>query len=159
MRLAGINYDDMLNGEGVCVSVWFQGCPHHCFGCHNPESWNFCGGREIDEQVLYKNVVNNINKNGIQRNLSLLGGEPLCEQNVTQAVRLLNIVKKEFPNIKTYVWTGYTLEELKGMYGSLDIFKNIDILIEGRFILSQRDITLKLRGSKNQRVLKQGIDF
>lgn len=139
----------------------FSGCVHHCPGCHNPETWSFDGGHEIDEQELYKKVLDNICANGIQRNLSLLGGEPLCEQNVNQAVRLLQYVKEEYPNIKTFVWTGYRLEELKNMYGYdfLNVIENIDTLIEGRFIQEQRDITLELRGSRNQRILNKGIDY
>lgn len=158
MKISGINYNDFLNGKGVCLSVWFQGCVHHCPGCHNPETWSFDGGYEIDEQELYKKVLDNICTNGIQRNLSLLGGEPLCEQNITQAIRLLSIVKEKYPNIHTFVWTGYRLEELINMYGT-SILKNIDTLIDGKFIQEQRDITLELRGSRNQRILNKGIDY
>ena len=82
MHIAGIKENDIVDGEGVCVSVWFQGCPHQCLGCHNPETWSFNGGYEIEYEELEKQVLEAIKRNGIKRNLSLLGGEPLCEPNL-----------------------------------------------------------------------------
>lgn len=132
--------------------------PHKCKGCHNPETWDFNGGREIEYQELENIVLKNINVNGIQRNLSILGGEPLCDANINFTVKLLAKAKEKYPTIKTFVWTGYTIDELKNMYPLL-ILRNVDILIEGRYIQEQRDITLELRGSRNQRILKRGTDF
>jgi anaerobic ribonucleoside-triphosphate reductase activating protein len=160
-RLAGINKNDVANGEGVCVSVFLQGCPHHCLGCHNPETWDFNGGRAIeDEQKLIEEILNAIDANGIQRNLSLLGGEPLCDENnnIEFSFHLLKAAKERYPDIKTYVWTGSTLEQLQKEYKK-ELFDYIDVLIDGEFILAERDITLKLRGSKNQRVLYKNVDF
>ena len=151
MRYAKIMKNDIVDGEGVCVSVWFQGCPIRCPGCHNPDTWDFDGGYEIDEQVLIDTVINSINENGVMRNLSLLGGEPLCEGNIVTATKLLSLAKQKYPEIKTFVWTGYTYEVLKQKY-SQNIFDNIDYLIEGPFVLAQRDITLKWRGSTNQHI-------
>lgn len=154
MRYAEIIKDDMVNGEGICVSFWTQGCPHHCPGCHNPHTWSFCGGHEARPKVLIAKVLNMIEANGIQRNLSILGGEPLCKENVAFIRRLLAAAKEKYPNIKTYVWTGYLLEDLNPEW--LD---NIDVLIDGKFEQDKRDISLKLRGSSNQRVLYKNIDF
>ena len=86
MRIAKIENNDMINGIGVCTSVWFQGCPHHCPGCHNPETWDFKGGYEISYEELEEEVLNKIGENGIIRNLSLLGGEPLCQQNIAYEI-------------------------------------------------------------------------
>lgn len=158
VKFAAINKNDFINGEGVCVSLWVQGCPHHCKGCHNPEQWNFNGGNEIDIDILINEIVIAIEANGIQRNFSILGGEPMAQRNISNTLYILEQVKKHFPNIKTYVWTGYTIEELLSLYNK-EILQNIDILIDGRFILEERDITLKLRGSKNQRILYKGTDF
>lgn len=158
MRFAAINKNDFINGEGVCVSFWVQGCPHHCKGCHNPEQWDFNGGKEIDIDILINKILIAIEANGIQRNFSILGGEPMAQRNISNTLYILGQVKKHFPNIKTYVWTGYTIEELLSLYNK-EILQNIDILIDGRFILEERDITLKLRGSKNQRILYKGTDF
>ena len=154
MRYANVIKDDMINGEGVCTSFWTQGCPHRCPGCHNPETWSFCGGHEARPKVLIAKVLNMIGANGIQRNLSILGGEPLCEENVDFVCKLLTAAKEKYPTIKTYVWTGYLLEDLKPEW-----LENIDVLIDGKFEINKRDITLKLRGSSNQRVLYKNIDF
>lgn len=162
MIYAEINNNDMINGEGVCVSLWMQGCPHHCFGCHNPELWSGNGGILEDDDIFYEKLFNAIKANNIQRNFSILGGEPLTMEpipNVNYTCEILAKVKEKFPQIKTFVWTGYTLEELKEKYDIKKILKDIDVLIDGRYDGSQRDITLKLRGSKNQRVLRNGIDF
>lgn len=158
VRFAAINKNDFINGEGVCVSLWMQGCPHHCKGCHNPEQWSFKGGQEAPATVVLEEIMSALVANGIQRNLSVLGGEPLCPENFEYSLYIIDWVKATFPNIKVYVWTGYELEELKQMY-NIDKLKNIDVLITGRFILEERDITLKLRGSKNQRILYKGTDF
>lgn len=158
VKFAAINKNDFINGEGVCVSLWVQGCPHHCKGCHNPEQWDFNGGNEIDIDILINEILIAIEANGIQRNFSVLGGEPMAQRNISNTLYILEQIKKHFPKIKTYVWTGYTIEELLSLYNK-EILQNIDILIDGRFILEERDITLKLRGSKNQRILYKGTDF
>lgn len=154
IRLAGINPNDIVDGNDICVSVWLQGCPHHCPQCHNPETWSFSGGKEYNDEETIEKVISLISKNGIQRNLSLLGGEPLCPQNINFSLRLAKRVKEKYPNIKVFCWTGYLLEELDE-----NKLKDIDILIDGRYDYKKRDITLYLRGSSNQRVLYKKIDF
>lgn len=154
IRIADINKNDVINGQGICVSVWTQGCPHHCKGCHNPESWSFSGGYEVDENEIIEKILQYLVENGVQRNLSILGGEPLCIENINFTITLLAKAKEKYPSIKTFVWTGYCMEKF-----SKEILENIDVLIDGPFILEERDITLKLRGSKNQRILYNGFDF
>lgn len=155
MRISGINENDVVNGKGICVSVFMQGCPHQCKGCFNPETWDFKGGRAIeDEQKEINNILNLINQNGVQRNLSILGGEPLHKNNISFVKNLLKQAKEKYPTIKTFVWTGYLLEEL-----DKNDLQNIDILIDGKFIEELRDITLELRGSSNQRILYKGKNF
>lgn len=158
VKFAAINKNDFINGEGVCVSLWVQGCPHHCKGCHNPEQWDFNGGQYKDNDILVEEIIDAITANGIQRNFSVLGGEPFAPQNMPDVYEIIFKVKQKFPNIKVYVWSGYTLEELQEMYLP-QLLDNVDVLIDGRFVLAERDITLKLRGSKNQRILYKGTDF
>ena len=158
MRYAGIIENDVVNGEGICLSYWTQGCPHKCDGCHNPETWNFNGGKEDSKENILNKILTLLTKNGIHRNLSILGGEHLCDENIDFTMEILKQVKQKYPNIKTFVWTGYTYEELCKLYKNI-IFDNIDVLIDGKYDKNQRDITLKLRGSKNQRVLRKNIDF
>lgn len=157
MRYADLKENDIVDGKGICVSLWTQGCPHKCPGCHNPETWSFNGGIEIAPAALTQKVLKAINKNGVKRNFSVLGGEPLCPENREYIADLLLKVRCEYPNIDIYLWTGYTYEELKAdkTFNYEDkIFSKINYLIDGRFIQSQRDLTLELRGSQNQRIIK-----
>ena len=159
-RYAGLITNDFSNGQGVCVSFWTQGCPHKCKGCHNPETWDFNGGQEIPYNIK-EIIIEAISKNNIIRNFSILGGEPLCDENLKLTKEIINEVRKFFPKIKIFIWTGYTLESLKKRKNSYvdNILSSIDVLIDGPFIESKKDLTLKLRGSKNQRILYKNIDF
>ena len=156
MRYAGLIENDIVDSDdGICVSLWMQGCPHHCKGCHNPETWNFNGGIEIDREKLLENVISSLTQNGIKRNFSVLGGEPLASENLGDAAYIISKVRESFPDIKIYLWTGYVIEELnKKNIFIKQILKNIDVLIDGPFILEKKDLTLKLRGSTNQRIFK-----
>lgn len=157
MRYSGIIENDVVNGEGVCVSLFTQGCPHKCKGCFNSETWDIEGGIEIKEDELIQKIIAAIKKNGIQRNFSVLGGEPLAPWNITNIHHIIYEIKKQFPSIKIFIWTGYEVKELieySRISSSLrEVLSNADTLIVGRYVEEERDITLKLRGSKNQRVL------
>ena len=155
VRLSTINKNDFINGEGVSVSLWMQGCPHRCPGCHNPELWNYNGGVEKTIDEVLKEIYAAISANNIQRNFSVLGGEPLCPENIEDVIQIIKNVKASFPNIKVFIWTGYNLDELKNK----EIFEYTDVLITGRYIQALRDITLKWRGSSNQKILYKGIDY
>ena len=154
IRIAGVTPNDVINGEGVSVSVWLQGCPHRCKGCHNPETWDFEGGTLYNQDMLTFEILKLIEKNGIKRNLSILGGEPLCKENREFVQILTKIVRNVHPEIKIYCWTGYNVEDIDPQY-----LKNIDVLIDGLYDETKRDVTLKLRGSLNQRILYKGKDF
>lgn len=154
MRIAAIQYNDITNGEGICISLWTQGCPHRCKGCHNPETWDFRGGKEIDKQELLKDILNHINVNGVLRNFSILGGEPLAPQNIEDTLYIINRVKEKFPDIKIFLWTGYLLKQLP-----INRLQNIDVIIDGQFEFKNRDISLKWRGSPNQRILYKGVNY
>lgn len=132
-----------------------QGCPHRCPGCHNPELWNYNGGVEKSIDEVLKEIYAAISANNIQRNFSVLGGEPLCPENIEDVIQIIKNVKASFPNIKVFIWTGYNLDELKNK----EIFEYTDVLITGRYIQTLRDITLKWRGSSNQKILYKGIDY
>lgn len=154
MRYAGLIKNDIAAGEGVNVSFFAQGCPFHCEGCHNPETWDFMGGKEFTIETIQE-IEDALVANGVQRNLSIMGGEPLCKENLFMTAMLINTIKSKFPNIKIYLWSGYTYEELKARREQKVnwILDNIDYLIDGPFVLAERDITLPLRGSRNQRII------
>ena len=162
MRYAGLIKNDIANGKNVCVSFWVQGCPIRCPGCHNSKIWDFDGGAELPTDILDQ-IDEAISANGIERNFSVLGGEPLCVENVSLTFSVIDHVRTYHPGILIYVWTGYTLEQLKELpfyeIGIKPILGRIDVLIDGPYIEEQRDITLKLRGSSNQKIRKKGIDF
>ena len=160
IRIAGLNGNDFVNGEGVSVSLFLQGCPFHCEGCHNPETWNPKGGIEVDEGDLIQQILTLINANNITRNLSILGGEPLDTEQKRDFLRELIIrVRYYYPEIKIVLWTGYKYNDIKDKEDFKYILENIDYLIDGPFILKERDITLKWRGSRNQNILnlKEGV--
>ena len=159
-RYAGLITNDFANGVGTCVSFWTQGCPHHCPGCQNPETWDFNGGKEVPTDMRGQ-IIKAICANDIIRNFSVLGGEPLCEENLDEVDKIITGVRMAFPQIKIFVWTGYILDELvkKNDERINHILSQIDVLIDGPYIEAERDITLELRGSKNQRILYHGVDF
>lgn len=160
MKYFGYMPNDLVNGQGVCVSLWTSGCPFHCEGCHNPEAWDKEAGYDVPSDIRGQ-LVKAICANGIIRNFSILGGEPLAPWNRQFVSEVITSVRAAYPDIKIFLWTGFTLEELnvtEDKYIS-QILEKVDVLIDGRFILEQRDTTLPLRGSRNQRVLYKGKDF
>lgn len=159
MKYAGINKNDVVNGQGVCVSVWVQGCPHHCEGCFNPETWDFNGGYDVPNDIKGQ-VVKALSANGVQRNLSILGGEPLCPENSKLVLEILNAVRSAYPNIKIFLWTGEILSNLLSSKDSVvnSILDKIDVLIDGPFEKENRNFTLALRGSSNQRIYEKNPD-
>lgn len=152
MKYARLIKNDIVDGEGICVSLWLQGCLHKCKGCHNPETWNKDRGIEVDEEELTKQVLEAISANGIKRNFSLLGGEPLAPYNVDYSLKIVTLVKEKYPDIEIYIWTGYIYENLNNK--QKEVVNKATYLIDGPYIQEQRDITLPLRGSSNQRIIK-----
>lgn len=150
MRYAKIKENDVANGEGVVVSVWVQGCPHHCKGCFNQETWDFTKGKPWTSDLKEK-VLKLLDKNGVHRDLSILGGEPMCPQNYEDVLELCSYIKEHRPSTKIHIWTGYRFEDLELFYDKSK-FK-FDVLIDGRFEIDKRDVRLKMRGSSNQRII------
>lgn len=154
MRYSGIIRNDLAAAPGVSVSFFTQGCPHRCKGCHNPETWNFEGGKEFTHETLNE-IYQALFANGIERNFCVMGGEPLCEENTFLTYMVIKNVKEHFPNIKIYLWTGYYYEDLLKTHNSRveQILELVDVLIDGPYIESRRDTTLKMRGSSNQSII------
>ena len=160
MKYFGYMPNDLVNGQGICVSLWTSGCPFHCEGCHNPEAWDKEAGYDVPSDIRGR-LVKAISANGIERNFSILGGEPLAPWNRQFVSEVITSIRAAHPNIKIFLWTGFTIEELNITEDKYieHILENIDVLIDGQFILEQRDTTLPLRGSRNQRILYRGKDF
>ena len=156
MRYAGLIKNDTAAAPGICVTFFVQGCPLRCPGCHNPESWDFDGGKEFTPEVLDE-IISGLTANNINRTLCIMGGEPLCSENLFLTTLIIKEVRQQKPNVKIYLWTGYTYEELlskKTSNPKLEyVLDNIDCLIDGPFIREEKDITLQMRGSRNQRII------
>lgn len=160
MRYAGIIPNDLSAAPGVCVTFFTQGCPHHCPGCHNPETWDYDGGKEFEGNTIER-IEQYLTANGIHRDLCIMGGEPLCPDNQFLTLLICNTIKDKLPDTKIYIWTGYTLEELNKDNNTRirQILEKTDAIIDGPYIAAERDITLPMRGSRNQRILYKGIDY
>ena len=165
MRYADILKCDCVNGLGWGVSLYTQGCEKHCLGCFNPETWDFKAGKEFTKETQQA-ILQLLDQPYITR-FSLLGGEPLAKQNRWEVAELLYHIKTTYPHIKIWIWTGYTWEQLMEEINQSDEEYNkdlaaqklsvilflADVLVDGPFIQEQKDITLKWRGSRNQRII------
>lgn len=156
MRYNTIISNDIVNGEGVCVSFFVQGCPHKCKGCFNPETWDFTGGREYTSNIKWE-LIKLISANGILRNFSVLGGEPMSSRNLEMTEEVISAVRTAYPNIKIYLWTGFLLYDLINLKNETinSILSKVDYVIDGPFIEDLKNLNLKLRGSSNQRIWKK----
>lgn len=152
MRYAGIIKNDFSAAPGVSVTFYTQGCPHHCSGCHNPETWNFEGGKEFTPKVIDE-ILEALTANNIMRSLAIQGGEPLCVENEFLTLLIVKTVKEKFPDIKIYIWTGYYFNSLPNTPYIKQILELTDCLIDGPYIEEERDITLPMRGSRNQNII------
>lgn len=147
LRIAGVVRESVVDGPGLRYVIFAQGCPHHCKGCHNPETWDPAGGYEITAAEL----LADIGRNPLIAGVTFSGGEPFAQAGAFAA--LGQALREKGYNIVTY--TGYTYEELQTMAekGVRDLLAVTDILIDGPFVLAERDLTLPFRGSKNQRII------
>ncbi|WP_373599065.1 anaerobic ribonucleoside-triphosphate reductase activating protein [Paraclostridium bifermentans] len=150
MRFSKIKDNDIANGLGITMSFWTQGCPHHCKGCFNKETWDYNSGKEFTDKDL-NYILTNINKNNIKRDLSILGGEPLCPENIEGVINLCKEFKRNYPEKIIYLWTGYNIENFNNT--QKEILNYIDILVDGKFEEENKNLSIKLRGSSNQRVI------
>ena len=154
MRYSGLILNDITAAPGLCVSFFTQGCPHHCLGCHNPDTWAFEGGKQFTTETLNE-IIAGLTAQGIQRDLCIMDGEPLCEDNAFLTHMVIQEVRKKVPGVKVYIWSGYVYEDLlrstnPHVRGALEL---ADVLIDGPYIAAERDLTLDMRGSRNQRVI------
>ena len=147
MRYACIKYNDISNAPGVCVSLYVQGCPFHCKGCHNPETWDFDNGKDISILSLFYTIHNKIGH--LTKNITFSGGDPLYQ--IDELSILAEIFKQHDYHVCTY--TGFTWEELRDKPVYSEFLKYIDLLIDGPFIYKERSLDIKFRGSTNQRII------
>lgn len=163
MNYLKIEHEDVCNGSGLRCTIWFTSCSHMCKGCFNKETWDPDSGILFDESAKQE-IFNELSKDYIS-GITLSGGDPLHENNLSEVLSLVEEIRNLFPSKTIWLYTGYTWENLiDGIHYPLDatwedivlrksIIKLCNVLVDGEYIDEQRDITLQWRGSSNQRVI------
>ena len=160
MYYSTIREIDTANCIGVGVSIFVSGCRNHCKGCFQPETWDFKYGNEFNDDKL-KEILDFVNRDYID-SFSILGGDPFEPENINEVANIIKNVREEKPNIKIYLWTGYNYDDLRNnKFINESILNLSDYIIDGKFDTDKKDLSLKLRGSSNQRIidLKTGVDI
>lgn len=165
MRYASIREMDISNGQGLGVSLFVQGCYFHCKNCFNSETWDFNDGKEWTNEIKEK-FLKLINRDYIER-VTILGGEPVVDQNVEDVLDLVKEIREKFPNKKIWIYTGYKWKAIlypvvtddfnperdRILQIRRDILNYIDVLVDEKFEDDKKDLTLKWKGSSNQHVI------
>lgn len=154
MNYADIRPIDVANGPGVRVSLFMSGYPHRCPGCFNPETWDFQYGQGFGEEQVRS--ILDLLRPGYIRGLTLLGGEPMAPANQPEVLSLVRRVRQELPGRDIWCYTGYLYEDLLagrvGEYGRA-LLEHLDVLVDGPFVEAEKDLSLRFRGSANQRLI------
>ena len=148
MNYHKIEKTSIANGEGIRVVLWISGCSLHCRGCHNPETWNPNSGKHFNLEAKTE-LFESLNKSYVQ-GITFSGGNPL--ESFPEVLALCKEIKEKFPTKDIWLYSGYTYEEINQKIMNM-VLEYIDVLVDGRYIDEQRDLTLKWRGSRNQRVI------
>lgn len=169
MNYLKIEHEDVCNGTGLRVVLWLSGCSHHCYNCQNPQTWNPDSGISFDE-LAKQEIFNELSKDYIS-GITFSGGDPLHEQNLNEVLKLVKEIRISFPEKTIWLYTGFCWNDIMCSFAGLqadyvvldkkdiawekrrEIISNVDVLVDGEYIDEQRDITLKWRGSSNQRVI------
>lgn len=161
MNYHNITYPDMNNGNGLRVVLWLSGCSHHCYNCQNPQTWDINSGIPFDESAK-EELFRELDKDYIS-GLTLSGGDPLHEANLDGVLELVNEIRLLLPNKSIWLYTGFRYEDClikpkmceENIFRALryEILKNVDVMVDGRYIDAQRNPSKKWAGSDNQRVI------
>lgn len=154
IQISGIERESIVDGEGIRYVIFTQGCPHHCPGCHNPQTHAFDGGKDVAIEILLDDISK---RKGWLDGITLSGGEPFCQIDQCSAIA----EKAHEMGLTVWCYTGYLFEDLYGQGNKL--LNHIDILVDGPFMLEERSLDLVFKGSRNQRIidvsasLKEGV--
>lgn len=147
MNIQKISHFDTANGKGIRTVVWVSGCCHGCEGCHNPQTWDENSGRPLTINDI-EDIGNSLDMPYVH-GVTFSGGDPLLKKNRPMITALAKSIKRCYPDKTIWCYTGYDYEDLQDE----EILNYIDVLVDGRFEIDKRDITLKFRGSSNQRII------
>ncbi len=145
IRYAKILLESVVDGPGIRIVAFLQGCVRHCEGCHNPELLPMAGGNEIGEREFAEFLLSKVN--GLHRGITFSGGDPLAQADAL--TKVISVIKQKKPQLNIWVYTGFTFEAVK----HLPVMKLIDVLVDGPFVMAERDLSLAFRGSSNQRII------
>ncbi len=147
LRIAGTVNDSIVDGPGIRYVIFTQGCPHHCEGCHNPQTHDFAGGKDADIEKIISDILDNPILSGV----TFSGGEPFCQADAL--VPVAEVIKAHGKHLMIY--TGYMMEHLQKMdnEGVKSLLELADVIVDGPFVLEEKNLTLSFRGSENQRVI------
>lgn len=147
MKIMNILHDSVVDGEGLRTVIFFAGCPHRCYGCHNPKSWRIENGTSMTKEQILEEIISNP-----LTEVTFSGGEPLYQ--AAEVKELAKEIKVYGKNL--WLYTGYTLEEIYNSKNDdmIETLKHVDVLVDGRFEMTKRDATLPFRGSSNQRIIR-----
>ena len=145
IRIAGLVNDSIVDGPGFRYAIFTQGCPHNCPGCHNPETHSFTGGKCVDT----REIIENFRKNPLLDGITLTGGDPFCQP--APCAELARTAHES--NLNVWAYSGYLFEEILADPAMRAMLEEVDVLVDGPFLLAQRTLSLRFRGSKNQRLI------
>ena len=149
LSFAGVQYDEIVNGEDLGMTIYFQGCSHHCPGCHNPETWEFGKGKYARYEICQK-INEYFSKTPFAKRLTFSGGDPL--DNTYDLYPILLYMQEFYPNIKLWLYTGCIYENLEEDKKAM--CDMVDVIVDGPFIQELRDVSLSFRGSTNQKIIR-----
>ena len=158
LHYCGFIEESINEGDGLRSVIFFSGCTHKCKGCHSPNTWDFNEGIELTNDEIY-NLIKKIKNNPMISGITLCGGDPFC--SAKEVSNFCNIVKQELPNLNIWAYSGFTYEEILNDTEMTNLLNYCDVLIDGPFIESLKDLPLKYCGSSNQRIIdvkKSNID-
>jgi anaerobic ribonucleoside-triphosphate reductase activating protein len=150
MNISGIIYESIVDGSGVRTTIFISGCKHNCYGCQNPKLHSFTNGKEFTID-LQKQIINDIKSNPLIKGITLSGGDPFFSS--TEVLSFVKLIKEKLPLIDIWIYSGFTYEEIIQNDDMKSLLKECNILVDGKFILEKRDITLQFKGSSNQRII------
>lgn len=147
MNIIKVEEQNVVNGPGLRTVVWISGCEHHCFQCHNPETWSYNLGNEVNEEIIDKIIK--VTDHEYISGITFTGGDPFSLRNRVETLDLVERLRKVFPNKSFWMWTGHLFEEIS-MIPGIECF---DVIVDGKFEIDKKDPSLVWKGSSNQRII------